>query len=94
LNELSRVFRDNNGNNKENDSTDGIRSSSRSRILVAWNDRDLSDDFVSEWETLVERYNPKYNRDMEVAENYEYQLNEHNDDFYKARKKPTKILNF
>ena len=37
---------------------------------------------------LVERYNPKYTRNMKVAENYEYQLNEHNDDFYKARKKP------
>jgi hypothetical protein len=37
---------------------------------------------------LVERYNPKYTRNMKVAENHEYQLDKHNDDFYKARKKP------
>lgn len=40
------------------------------RVVIAWNDRDLDDNFVDSWETLVERYNPKYSRDLKVAETY------------------------
>ena len=40
------------------------------RAVIAWNDRDLEDDFVDAWETLVETYNPKYNRELKQAEKY------------------------
>lgn len=50
LNEFSQVLKNCTGNNKENAtySSDSNSSSNRSRILVAWNDRTFSDDFVSE----------------------------------------------
>lgn len=40
------------------------------RAVIAWNDRDLKDDFVNSWETLIERYNPKYSRHLKQAESY------------------------
>lgn len=42
----------------------------RGKALIAWNDRDLGDDFVDALESLIERYNPQYTRALKIAENY------------------------
>jgi len=48
--------------------------SEKGKVCIAWNDRDLSDDFIREWEGLVERRNTKYTRYIKLAENYEHLL--------------------
>jgi len=52
------------------DEFDRILRPNSGRAVIAWNDRDLEDDFVDAWESLVERYNPKYDRDLKQAEKY------------------------
>lgn len=42
--------------------------------LIAWNDRDLTDPFIRDWESLVEQRNDKYTRDIKISENYEHLL--------------------
>lgn len=45
-----------------------IVNKERGIALVAWNDRDLTDPFLNELEGLFEKYNPKYNRYLKIAE--------------------------
>ena len=37
-------------------------------LVLAWNDRDLSVDWMQEFESLVEKYNPKYDRALKQTE--------------------------
>lgn len=41
---------------------------------IVWNDRDLSQPLVSEFEALMERYNPRYKRDMRQSRSYRDRL--------------------
>jgi len=44
------------------------------RFLVAWNDRDLSDPKVQQLESVIEKYNPHYNRDARQCDTWEERL--------------------
>ena len=37
-------------------------------LVVAWNDRDQSVPWVAEYEGLIEKYNPRYRRELKLAE--------------------------
>lgn len=65
LGEFHRILRPRPGGGR---TIRGEREVTDPLLLLAWNDRDLSVDWMREYETLIERYNPKYDRSLKQAE--------------------------